>query len=154
MDTFSPKFLKNFLRMEFSLPQRAQMVVKWLASERGVNQRDIGVLLGYTSKTSFSQVLNDKKVFPKTLPERLAALDPRINIDFLTGISDEMLVGETQPSDNSGQLKQQPIPMPRVGIFVPPELAQMVTDLTSIVRDQQAMIRNLVEKWCEKEGKA
>ena len=151
MDTFSPKFLKNFLRMEFSLPQRAQMVVKWLASERGVNQRDIGVLLGYTSNTSFSQVLNDKKVFPKTLPERLAALDPRINIDFLTGISDEMLVGETQPSDNSGQLKQQPIPTPRVGIFVPPELAQMVTDLTSIVRDQQAMIRNLVEKWCEKE---
>ena len=65
-----------------------------------------------------------------------------------------MLVGEEQPSDNSGQLKQQPIPTPRVGIFVPPELAQMVTDLTSIVRDQQAMIRNLIEKWCEKEGKA
>lgn len=50
---------------------------------------------------------------------------------------------------------------PRVGIFVPPELAQMVTDLTSTikeqqatVREQQAMIRTLVNGWCkEKETK-
>lgn len=147
MDTFSPKFSKNFLRMELSLPQRAQMVVKWLAAERGVNQRDIGQMLGYTSNTSFSQVLNDKKVFPKNLPERIAALDPRINIDFLTGISDEMIVGEGAVEPK----RQEPIQSPRVGIFVPPELTQMVTDLTAVIREQQAMIKTLVDAWVKKE---
>lgn len=107
-------------------------------------------MLGYTSNTSFSQVLNDKKVFPKNLPDRIAALDPRINIDFLTGISDEMIIGEGTPEVQ----RKDPTPTPRVGIFVPPELAQMVTDLTATikeqqvtVREQQAMIRTLIDEW-------
>lgn len=136
--------------MELSLPERARMVVKWLAAQKGVNQRDIGQMLGYTSNTSFSQVLNDKKVFPKNLPERIAALDPRINIDFLTGISDEMIIGEGAPAV---QRKEAPAPAPRVGIFVPPELAQMVTDLTTTIRDQQAMIRTMVDAWVRREAK-
>jgi len=144
--------------MELSLNQRAQMAVKWLASQRGVNQKDIGVLLGYTSSTSFSQVLNDKRAYPKKFPERIAALDPRINIDFLTGVSDEMLIGEGTPEVKPKEPAQ---PVSRVGIFVPPELAQMVTDLTSTikeqqatVREQQAMIRSLIDEWRkDKEGK-
>lgn len=119
-------------------------------------------MLGYTSNTSFSQVLNDKKVFPKNLPERIAALDPRINIDFLTGISDEMIVGEGAVEPK----RQEPIQSPRVGIFIPPELAQMVTDLTALMREQQATIREqqstireqqnmvhkLVDSWVKKES--
>lgn len=147
--------------MELSQSERARLVVRWLAQERGVNQKDIGELLGHPNNTYFSTLLSGRKPITKALVDKLAALDPRINVDFLTGVSDKMLIGEERPgapelqtSENIGQLKQQPIPTPRVGIFVPPELAQMVTDLTSIVRDQQAMIRNLIEKWCEKEGKA
>lgn len=129
--------------MELSLNQRAQMVVKWLALQRGVNQKDIGLLLGYTSNTSFSQVLNDKKTAPKNLPQRIAALDPRINIDFLTGLSDEMIIGE-------GKVEAKPQETvhaggSRVGVYVPPELAQMVTDLAAAVREQQTTIRTLVE---------
>lgn len=139
--------------MELSQSERARLVVRWLAQERGVNQKDIGELLGHPNNTYFSTLLSGRKPITKALLEKLAALDPRINVDFLTGVSDKMLIGEEQPDILEERPKApQPIPTPRVGIFVPPELAQMVTDLTSIVRDQQAMIRNLVEKWCEKEG--
>ena len=145
--------------MELSQSERVRWVVKWLSQKWGITTAEVGRRLGYPSNTYFSQVINGKKPMASSLIDKLAAQDPSINIDFLTGVSDEMLIGEerpgapeAQPSENIGQLKQQPIPTPRVGIFVPPELAQMVTDLTSIVRDQQAMIRNLIEKWCEKEG--
>lgn len=141
--------------MELTQSERARLVVRWLAQERGVNQKDIGELLGHPNNTYFSTLLSGRKPITKALMEKLAALDPRINVDFLTGVSDKMLIGEEQPNILEERPKApQPIPTPRVGIFVPPELAQMVTDLTSIVRDQQAMIRNLIEKWCEKEGKA
>ena len=39
------------------------------------------------------------------------------------------------------------------GIFVPAELAQMVTDLSATVREQQRIIGSLVSTWIkEKEG--
>jgi len=149
--------------MELSRHERLQSVVKWLAAERGVNQRDIGELLGWTSPVASSQLLNGKKTIPEGLPARLAALDPRINIDFLTGISDQKFLGEDvlEHPEVSAPVKQ-----PRVGIFIPPELAQMVTDLTALMREQQATIREqqstireqqnmvhkLVDSWVKKES--
>lgn len=97
--------------MELSQSERARLVVRWLAQERGVNQKDIGELLGHPNNTYFSTLLSGRKPITKALMEKLAALDPRINIDFLTGISDEMLVGEAQPSENIGQLKQRARPL-------------------------------------------
>lgn len=107
-------------------------------------------MLGYPNNTYFSNLLSGRKTISQTLLEKIAALDSRINIDFLTGISDEMIIGEGPPEVQH----KDPAPMPRVGIFVPPELAQMMTDLTATikeqqvtVREQQAMIRTLIDEW-------
>lgn len=137
--------------MELSVNQRAQMVVKWLAKERSVNQKDIGLLLGYPNNTYFSNLLSGRKSIPPAFLEKLAALDPRINIDFLSGISDEMLIG-AGAVDMPEQVTEDP-QVRRVGIYVPKELTQLITDMTSVIKEQQAMIRTLVDAWVKRESK-
>ena len=134
--------------MELSQSDRIRWVVKWLATQRQITTAEVGKLLGYPSNTYFSQLINGRKQTSADFPQKLAALDPRINIDFQTGISDEMIVGEGAVEPK----RQEPIQSPRVGIFVPPELTQMVTDLTAVIREQQAMIKTLVDAWVKKEA--
>lgn len=60
--------------------ERIKAVVKWLIGQQlGKNQEDIGKLLGYTNKSSFSQVINGKVPLPTDFIERLCSLDPDIN---------------------------------------------------------------------------
>lgn len=112
-------------------------------------------LLGYSNPTVLSQMLNGQKAYPKSLPSRIAELDPRINLEFLLGTSDDMLIDEAgspikaaekaetvktsnhATSDGKGPQK--------AGIYVPPELAQMFNDLTSTVRSQQETIRMILD---------
>jgi len=143
---------------------RARMVVDRLKVHLGKSQAEIGQMVGYTSQSAFSQVLNGKKEFPKVLIERFCALDPSINPDFLTGESDEMFLnGEETPSfapesprtERTGTSFTQPVKAAKsTGIFVPAELAQMVTDLSATVREQQRIIGSLVDTWIkDKEGR-
>ena len=50
------------------------------------------------------------------------------------------------------QVTEDP-PFRRVGIYVPKELTQLITDMTSVIKDQQAMIRTLVDAWVKRELK-
>lgn len=93
---------------------------------------------------------------PKTMPERLSSLDPRINILFLTGESDDMLISPSGEPETPRILTQFPlggksstekVNSPENGVFVPAELVQMITDLSTTIKDQQKMITLLVEKW-------
>ncbi len=61
------------------LLDRIKVAVKALVSF-GVakNQEDLGRLLGYTNKSSFSQVLNGKVEMPKDFVDRLCGLDDRL----------------------------------------------------------------------------
>ena len=136
--------------MELSQSERTRLVVRWLAQERGVNQKDIGVMLGYPNNTYFSNVLSGRKPISAALAEKIAALDPRVNIDFLTGVSDDMLLGENSPKLSDISTPAPAPQQPRVGIYVPQELAQMMTDLTTTIREQQMMIRTLVDAWVSK----
>lgn len=141
---------------------RARMVVDRLKVHLGKSQAEIGQMVGYTSQSAFSQVLNGKKEFPKVLIERICALDPSINPDFLTGESDEMFLnGEETPSfapeslrtERPGTSSTQPVKAAKsTGIFVPAELAQMVTDLSATVREQQRIIGSLVDTWIKDKG--
>lgn len=58
---------------------RIKIAVKTLIS-LGVakNQEDIGLMLGYTSKSAFSQVLNGKVSLPNDFIDRLCKLDKRL----------------------------------------------------------------------------
>lgn len=132
------------------LHERAQAVVRYLAKKTGQNQYEIGRQIGYTNKSSFSMLLNGKSSFPETIPERLAALDPSINIDFLRGTSDKMLLNsDEQPlfvstdPDQAPEPSKPPVPM---GVYVPGELIQIMTDLGATIRSQQETIRILVSR--------
>lgn len=58
---------------------RIKIAVKALISLGiGKNQEEIGLLLGYTSKSAFSQVLNNKVPLPSDFIERLCKLDKRL----------------------------------------------------------------------------
>lgn len=130
--------------MELSQSERARLVVRWAASQRGVNQKDIGEMVGYPNNTYFSNLLSGRKPISATLLEKIAALDPRINIDFLTGVSDDMLIGDEQPALPESPPIASPAAPSRVGIYVPAELVQMMSDLAATAREQQATIHTLV----------
>lgn len=137
--------------MELSQSERMRLIVRWLAQQKGVNQKDIGQMLGYPNNTYFSNLLSGRKTISPALVDKIAALDPRINVDFISGLSNEMLLPGNEQPEISTQ-PEHPLPQsPRVGIFVPPELTQMVTDLTAVIREQQAMIKTLVDAWVKKE---
>lgn len=116
--------------------------------------------MGYDNKSTFSQFLNGHKQIPRGFPSRLATLDPRINILFLTGESDDMLLSapggpevplfSTQtPSCSKSPAKK--VNAPENGIFVPSELVQMISDLSATIKDQQKMISSLVDTWVKKQ---
>ena len=69
---------------------RVKLVVKWLIGT-GVakNQESIGRLLGYSNKSSFSQILNNKVPLPNDFIDRLCILNRNINMiaDISTPIS-------------------------------------------------------------------
>ena len=132
--------------------ERIQAVVRYLAKKTGQNQYELGQQLGYTNKSAFSAMLNGRAQIPGAVPERLAALDPTINIDFLLGTSDKMLVGpaeqplfiSTDPDQVPTHPEPQKPPVP-MGVYVPGELVQIMTDLGSTIRSQQETIRMLIE---------
>ena len=131
--------------MQLSPAERAQAVVKYLAKKFGVTQAQIGERIGYTNKSALSTVLNGGKALPKKFGEKLSALDPEINPDFLTGESEEMLrPGGDQPFI-PGSPRQPSADVP-AGIYLPAECVRMFSDLSAAVRSQQETIRMLLSQ--------
>ncbi|MBQ3812851.1 MAG: helix-turn-helix transcriptional regulator [Bacteroidales bacterium] len=142
--------------------ERARLVIRFLMQQTKKSQAELAQELGYGNPTVLSQILNGKKKMPKDLPARIAALDPSINVDFLTGSSDDMLAtapeGPETPrfstqSSRPGKSSIEKVNGSEIGgIFVPAELVQMVSDLSSTIKDQQKMITLLVEAWVKSKG--
>lgn len=130
--------------MDLTRSDRCRMAVKWIAEQKKIPMSRVGELIGYNNASSFSQVLNSKRDVPSTFPDRIASLDPRINVSFLLGESDDMLLpGNAQP-DAEELARPQRIARPP-GVYMPPELLQMFADLSSTVRDQQHLISALLK---------
>ena len=136
--------------------ERARLVIRFLMNQTKKTQAELAQELGYGNATVLSQILNGKKAMPNDLPDRIAALDPQINVAFLTGESDDMLIpppgGPEMPcistqTPSGGKSPIRKVNEPENGIFVPAELVQMISDLSTTIKDQQKMITLLVEKW-------
>ena len=141
---FAKFFTEKFAFMSLSPSERARIVVRYLAKKSGITQAQVGQKIGYTNKSAFSAVLGGSKALPLKFGERLAALDPEINPDFLTGASDDMLrPGYEQPAVPEFLAGPAERPAPS-GVFLPLELVQMFTDLSATIRSQQETIRLLV----------
>lgn len=106
-------------------PDRIRAVVRWLSGQTGKKQEEIGRELGYSDKTAFSAVINGKTAVPKRLPLALSALDPRINIDYLLGKSDDMLLGAPSAPD----------------VVLSAEAMKLLSDMMATIRSQQETIR-------------
>ena len=139
--------------MNMTKPERAKIAVRYLAKKHGKSQQEIGEMLGYKNKASFSALLNGKSAyFSDSIPARIAALDPALNIEFLRGTSDELLLPDyEQPEmpETYGLRKPaaQEAPaatIPPGSIIIPPELAKMFTALSATIQSQQETIRMLV----------
>lgn len=61
------------------------------------SQKDLGVKLGYANESSFSQIINEKVAYPKNFIERITAIVPNLNTDWLLTGEGEMLVADTSP---------------------------------------------------------
>lgn len=68
------------------------------------NQKDLGLKMGYSNESSFSQVVNGKVPMPKDFIERLKSFVPDLNSDWLlTGEGDMLKSGiERSVKDGSG----------------------------------------------------
>lgn len=138
--------------------ERARLVIRFLMNQTKKTQAELAQELGYGNATVLSQILNGKKAMPKDLPDRIAALDPQINVAFLAGESDDMLIpppGDPEmpristQTPSGGKSPIRKVNEPENGIFVPAELVQMISDLSATIKDQQKMITLLVEKWAK-----
>ena len=125
--------------MDLKPHERAQNVVRYLAKKRGCTQAEIGQEVGRNNRQAFSAVLNGKVRMPAKMAQRLAALDPEINPQYLTGESDVMLKGGA----SDPPLRNEPEARP--GVYIPPELIQMITDMSASLRSQQETLRSQQE---------
>ena len=105
--------------------ERARAVVRWLMGQTGKKQEEIGRELGFEKKSSFSAVLTGKQKIPQRLPFDLSKLDPRINLDYLLGKSEEMILSGGVPSD----------------VVLSGQALQLLTDMMATIRSQQETIR-------------
>src|SRR5690606_15988025 len=83
------------------------------------NQEEVGRLLGYTNKSSFSQVVNGKTAVPSGFLKNLAALDDRISEDWLTNDIGETPCKQVYNETTSHILLAKPYSLERFGDKIP-----------------------------------
>lgn len=85
--------------------ERIKLVLRWLIGQ-GVadSQEEIGKLLGYKNKSSFSQVVNGRVELPKDFIERLCSLSPKLNKVWIeTGAESMFLEDHIVGRDNNSR---------------------------------------------------
>lgn len=59
---------------------RIRLVIKWIIGNGyASNQKEVGLLLGYSNESSFSQIINGKKPLPAGFVDKIAKIDKRID---------------------------------------------------------------------------
>lgn len=73
------------------------IVLNGLAS----SQKDLGRKMGYNNESAFSQIINEKVSCPKDFSQKLKAIVPDLNLDWLeTGVGD--MLGKTINQEIAG----------------------------------------------------
>lgn len=136
---------------------RIRAVIHWYTGQSGMKQIEIANKLGYKSKTHFSAVLNGKRTISQELPYLVASLDPRINIKYLIGESDEMLLSQTKAPESALEKESatsgviigdgQPITTNiNNNIGAGSEYMQIIAELSATIKSQQESINKLIDK--------
>lgn len=82
--------------------ERVKKVIRWLIGEGiGESQEEIGVLLGYSNKSAFSQVVNNESKMPGDLSSRLCSLSNKLVESWVDSGEGDMLKTYTPPEISS-----------------------------------------------------
>lgn len=73
------------------------LIGKGLAS----SQKGVGILLGYTNESTFSQLINGKIPTPKEFNNKLKEIEPALSIDWLEAGEGDMLVSDANGNNNT-----------------------------------------------------
>lgn len=114
---------------------RIKLVVKWLiGTGTAETQEAIGKIMGYSNKSSFSQILNNKVPIPDSFIDKLCALNPDINKKWVTHGDGNMIVDFMETSENNDV---KAISNSESIIY------QMYKDLIMITKEKDAKIEEL-----------
>lgn len=80
---------------------RIKLLVSYLV-KKGIaaNQREFGKLMGYSSESSFSQILNGKVPLPKKFISKLRSIEPDINMRWVTTGEGNILLSDEPHINN------------------------------------------------------
>lgn len=69
---------------------RYKILVRYIVSNGlASSQKDLGRKMGYNNESAFSQIINEKVSCPKDFSQKLKAIVPDLNLDWLeTGVGD------------------------------------------------------------------
>ena len=74
---------------------RNKILIEHLIAEGVIkNQRDLGVKMGYTNESAFSQVINEKVATPKDFITKLKLIMPNLNEEWLVNGTGNMTTGQ------------------------------------------------------------
>lgn len=119
---------------------RIKLVIKWLIGI-GIadTQEAIGKILGYSNKSSFSQILNKKVPIPNNFIEKLCSLNPSLNKQWIAYEEGDMLITTTEQSDSNNK---EPGTISSSDSII----YQMYKDQVNMVREKDAKIEELTTK--------
>jgi hypothetical protein len=102
---------------------RVKLLIKHLiAYGFAENQKGVGVLLGYNTESSFSQIINGKVKTPKNFINKLKNIEPRLNINWLETGTGSMLLDSSTDTDTKSNAK--PIMISELNVTIAPLIGQ------------------------------
>lgn len=126
---------------------RIKLVVKWLIGT-GVakNQEAIGRLMGYSNKSSFSQILNDKVSLPNDFIDRLCTLNDNINKVWIKEEKGNMTVDISTPVCTSDEKSSSPTNTFNQSDTIALRLMDKLDEKDIIISEKEAKIEELLKE--------
>lgn len=127
---------------------RIKYAIKHLISN-GIahSQKELGIIMGYSNESSFSQVLNGKVDLPKNFIEKLISLDNCLNPDWIRTGNGEMLlpspdaVSERRFDYNPQGTSRQSTQQKNVNIIEPGDIASVYK---ALLEEKDRRIEDLI----------
>lgn len=89
--------------------ERIRIAIKALISLGSAkNQEDVGNLIGYTNKSSFSQVINGKVPLTKDFIDRLCSIDKRLNKTWIVSEVGDLLKNKNESKQFYNNVLREP----------------------------------------------
>lgn len=130
-----------------TIHDRVKLVIKWLIGT-GVakNQESIGRLLGYSNKSSFSQILNNKVPLPNDFIDRLCILNGNINKVWIEEEVGNMIADISTPISPINENRFVPSTVSNQSDTIALRLMDKLDEKDNIISEKEAKIEELLKE--------